>query len=64
LQLICPDDLPYDEILEYELPFLGEFCFKKGEFKLPNNENNFNSIKKETSIWTFDKFLLDKSLLK
>lgn len=62
--LICPDDLPYNEILEYELPFLGEFCFKKGDFKLPNNENKFDSKKKETSIWTFDNFLLDKSLLK
>lgn len=61
--LICPDDLPYDKILNWELPFLGEFCFMEGKFELPNNENKFDSKKTKTSKWLFSNFLVDETLM-
>ena len=61
--LICPDDLPYDKILNWELPFLGEFCFEEGKFELPNNENKFDSKKVKTSKWLFSNFLVDETLM-
>jgi homospermidine synthase len=60
--LICPDDLPYNKILEWELPFLGEFIFTKGDFKLPNNENKFDSKKTKTDNWIFSNFLVEKNM--
>jgi homospermidine synthase len=61
--LMCPDELPYNKILDYELPFLGEFYFGEGDFKLPKNENKFNSKKNKTSDWYFSNFLVDKNLI-
>ena len=60
--LIIPDDLPYEEILEYTLPFLGEFIFTDSDFKITLCNSNFYNCKlKESSDWQFNNFLIDNN---
>ena len=57
--LLIPDELPYEKILEWSLPFLGEFIFTKSDFKITlSHSNKFNNKPKQTDDWQFDNFLI------
>ena len=57
--LLCPDELPYDEIMNYQLPFLGDFVFVEGNYKMISTNNHFDDPHQIIhGDWTFDKFLI------
>ena len=57
--LMEPDDLPVDDLIQYQLPFLGDFIFvKKSNYKLFKINNNVNSYLNTTTKWTFKNFLI------
>ena len=68
LGLMCPDELPYDKLIEYQLPLIGDFVFVEGTcigdlMKCKNNlitsNNEFGSERNMIrNGWTFDKFLV------
>jgi homospermidine synthase len=54
-----PDDLPYDELINYQLPFLGDFVFTKiDNYKIHINNNNLTKCIDATNEWTFDNFIV------
>ena len=57
--LVCPDDLPYEQVIKYQLPFIGDFVFAQGSYDLVDAENIFEEKRKNIKTnWTFDKFLI------
>jgi homospermidine synthase len=56
---MSPDDLP-EYLMNYQLPFLGEFIFdKKNNFKLSKIKNNNKNPIEETDEWNFKNFLIE-----
>jgi homospermidine synthase len=57
LGLLHPDDLPYQKIIDYCLPFLGEFIFRKvDDFVLYNVEMTVTGETKVVKGWQFENF--------
>jgi homospermidine synthase len=57
--LLCPDELPYEEIMNYQLPFIGDFVFVEGNYKMITSNNHFDDARQIIhGDWTFDKFLI------
>lgn len=61
--LMTPDDLPYMEILRYQLPLIGEFVFVESDFKLIQSDNKFEGKRTTSTKWTFDNFIIEKDLI-
>jgi hypothetical protein len=59
LGLLCPDSLPYNKLIEYQLPFIGDFVFVEGTYKMIDSHNLFEEKRENIKTdWTFDKFLI------
>lgn len=56
--LMCPDDLPYNELINIQLPFIGNFIFIEGDNQLLKSNNYFNEPLIKLNTWTFDNFLI------
>ena len=57
--LIEPDELPVGDLIQYQLPFLGDFIFvKKLNYKLSKVNNNIMSYLKTSTKWEFNNFLI------
>ena len=62
--LICPDDLPYQRILENSIGYLGDFIFTSPmyDFKLYVSDNRFGNPIEYTKNWIFSNFLVDDTI--
>ena len=57
--LIEPDDLPVSDLIQYQLPFLGDFIFvKKSNYEIVKINNNIKSYLKTSTKWKFNNFLI------
>jgi len=57
--LMEPDDLPYNELIKYQLPFLGNFILTKiNDYKIYINNNDLTKCIDATNKWTFNNFLV------
>jgi homospermidine synthase len=59
--LLSPDDLPYEKILNFSLPFFGEFVFKKVTDWTPMKyDNNFpGRLENKITALQFENFIVD-----
>jgi homospermidine synthase len=60
--VLFPDELYYEQILNWSLPFLGEFYFSEvtQDFKVVKIDLTHKLNNKETTEWNFNNFLLYK----
>lgn len=62
--LICPDDLPYQNILSNSIGYLGDFIFTQPvyDFKLYVSDNRFGNPIQYSKNWIFSNFLIDDNI--
>ena len=57
--LMCPDILPVEKFMKYQLPFIGDFVFVECPYDLIDSDNIFGKLRNnKIKNWTFDKFLI------
>jgi homospermidine synthase len=62
--LMCPDELPYENLIEKQLPFLGDFVFEENQdFSLRITDNKFDTEVEKSKVWTFSNFLVEKAII-